>query len=106
MLSIEYIFDAIEFVMRLSPRWEIMMSGDSSGLFKDDPNVLLTIKICRVSKFCQTALSSVEGARRMTFRLLTLLKGVRVKSGVQFAVGLFNVCPLGSIVRRNSVSIK
>lgn len=90
--------------MRLSPKWENIMSGDSKGLFRDDPKVLLTMKIWRVSKFCQTAFSSVDGARRMIFRRLTLRNGVLVKSGVQFAVGLFIDCPLGSIVSRNSVS--
>lgn len=47
MLSMEHILiEAIEFAMRfISPNWEIIISGDSKGLFKDEPNVLLTIKI-------------------------------------------------------------
>lgn len=106
MLSMEHILiEAMECAMRfMSPNWEIIMSGDSSGLFSDDPNVLLTIKICRVSKFCQTAFSSVDGARRIMLRRLTLRNGVLVRSGVQLTVGLLAGCPLGSMVSRNSVS--
>lgn len=106
MLSMEHILiDAIECAMRfISPNWEIIMSGDSNGLFRDEPRVLLTMKICRVSRFCQTAFSSVDGARKTIFLRLTLLRGVLVRSGVQFTVGLLRDCPLGSMVSRNSVS--
>lgn len=106
MLSMEHILiDAIELVMRfISPKWEIMMSGDSRGLFKHEPSVLLTMKIWRVNRFCQTAFSSVDGARKTMLRRFTLRRGVLVRSGVQFAVGLFIVCPEGSIVSLNSVA--
>lgn len=88
----------------ISPNWEIIISGDSKGLFKDEPSVLLTMKICRVSKFCQTAFNSVDGARKTMLRRLMLRRGVLERSGVQLTVGLL-MDPLGSIVRRNSVSV-
>jgi hypothetical protein len=106
MLSMEHIFEAMELAIRfMSPSCEIMMSGDSSGLLRHDPSVLLTMKICRVSRFCQTAFSSVDGARSTMLRRLALLNGVLVRSGVQLTVGLLRGCPFGSIVRRNSVSV-
>lgn len=61
------------------------------------------IYTCRCIRFCQTAFSSCDGARKMIcFR--ALFRGVRVKSGVQCTVGLSAMRPLGSIVMRNSVS--
>ena len=106
MLSMELILiDAMECATRfMSPNWDIMMSGDSNGLFSVEPKVLLTMKICRVSKFCHTAFNSVDGARNTRVRRLTLFNGVLERSGVQFTVGLLIDCPTGSIVRRNSVS--
>jgi hypothetical protein len=65
-----------------------MISGDSRGLFNGEPRVLLTIKICRVSKFCQTAFNSVDGALRTIVLRFALLRGVLVKSGAQFTRGL------------------
>lgn len=59
--------------------------------------------IWRVRRFCQTALSSDEAARRIKVRRLALFRGVLVRSGAQFTVGLSIVRPFGSIVRRNSV---
>lgn len=81
-----------------------MISGDSNGLLRDEPSVLLTMNICRVRRFCQTALSSVDGARKIIIRRFTLRRGVRVRSGVQLTVGLFTD-PFGSIVSRNSVAV-
>lgn len=60
--------------------------------------------ICLVSKFCHTAFNSFDGARKIILRRLALFNGVRVKSGAQCTVGLSIVRPLGSIVRRNSLS--
>ena len=106
MLSMDDILiDAIECAIRLiSPTCEYNMSGDSNGLFNDDPNVVFIMKIWRVKRFCHTAFSSVDGARNIIFLRFALFNGVRVKSGVQWTVGLSNVLPFGSIVRRNSVS--
>jgi hypothetical protein len=103
MLSIEHILiEVVEFANKLkSPCCVNNTSGDSRGLFKV---VLVTIKICLVSRFCQTAFNSVEGARKVMLRRFALFIGVLVRSGVQFTVGLFIGCPLGSIIKRNSVS--
>lgn len=83
---------------------ETMTSGDSRGLFREDPNALLTRAICRVRKFCQTAFNSIDGARRIIVRFLTLLRGVRDKSGAQLTLGDFAVIPSGLTTRRNSVT--
>lgn len=61
--------------------------------------------ICRCRRFCQTAFSSMEGARRTIVYLLELRLGVRVNSGVQCVVGLSTDLPFGSIVNRNSVAV-
>lgn len=51
---------------------------------------------------------NIEYARWYFFHVYkthrALRRGVRVKSGAQFTTGLFAGCPLGSIVKRNSVS--
>jgi hypothetical protein len=89
-LSVEHIL-LLEATIELAPmltslrlRCETRMSGDSSGLPSCEPSVLLTMKICLVRRFCHTAFSSTEGARRMIARFFMLFSGVRVKSGVQF----------------------
>lgn len=64
----------------------------------------LKTHICRCNKFCQTAFSSVVGARRITVLLLAFLRGVRDKSGPQCTVGLVALRPSGDTVIRNSVS--
>lgn len=61
--------------------------------------------ICRCRRFCQTAFSSMEGARRTIVYLLELRLGVLVNSGVQCVVGLSTDLPFGSIVNRNSVAV-
>lgn len=107
------------------------MSGDSRGLFSDDPKVAFTknlmaqsinifgifessvyiseeiyIYTCRCIRFCQTAFSSGDGARNMSsFRAPFF--GVLDKSGVQCTVGLSAaIRPFASIVMRNSVSVE
>lgn len=66
--------------------------------------------ICRCNKFCQTALSSTVGVRRMMQRLFGFLRGVRLRSGPQCTVGLLAAVlrlpgeAPGSTMMRNSFS--
>lgn len=80
----DILIDAIECAIRfISPTCVYKISGDSNGLFNDDPIVEFVMKICRVRRFCHTAFSSVDGARNIIFLRFALFMGVRVKSGVQ-----------------------
>lgn len=59
----------------------------------------------RKRRFCQTAFSSGVGVRKIIVRLREFFRGVRVKSGAQWAVGLSASLPFGSTTIRNSVAV-
>lgn len=67
-------------------------------------SICFVIYTWRCSRFCHTAFSSGVGVRRTMIRLREPFLGVRVRSGVQWAVGLSASLPFGSIVIRNSVA--